>query len=112
MKKSIVLLTLIFLLAVLYSLAMAEKIIKPHHQANGIGCRDCHTTDPPEAVTIEQCIICHDLPEEKEDYHDGDPDKHDSPHYGPELECENCHVEHGESVNFCADCHNFNFKVP
>ena len=89
----------------------AAKTIKPHHKENGLSCSDCHTTSPPEAVPMEQCLSCHELPAVKDDYH-GPPDKHDSPHYGPELECENCHHEHQESENFCGSCHDFDFTAP
>ena len=27
-------------------------------------------------------------------------------------DCVNCHVQHGETVNFCDQCHTFGFKVP
>jgi Zn finger protein HypA/HybF involved in hydrogenase expression len=110
-KKLLILLTLSFL-TVLFSLPIsAAQTLRPHHRDNGLSCEDCHTTSQAEAVPMEQCLTCHTLPEPKSDYH-GAPDKHDSPHYGPELECENCHHEHEESENFCADCHDFDFKVP
>lgn len=89
----------------------AEQTMKPHHQENQLSCSDCHITTPEQAVPMEQCLNCHEIPEPKDDYH-GAPDKHDSPHYGPELECENCHHEHTESENFCNSCHDFDFKVP
>ncbi|WOT04722.1 cytochrome c3 family protein [Shewanella youngdeokensis] len=87
------------------------QTMKPHHKNAGLECSDCHITKPFEEVLMDQCQSCHDIPEKKEDYH-GAPDKHDSPHYGPELECDNCHAEHEESDNFCNSCHEFDFKVP
>lgn len=110
-RKYLVLLFLGFVTLFLGVQICAAKTMKPHHSSNALSCNDCHTNTPPEAVPMEQCLTCHDLPAGKEDYH-GAPDKHDSPHYGPELECENCHFEHQESVNFCADCHDFIFNVP
>ncbi|WP_301096791.1 cytochrome c3 family protein, partial [Turicimonas muris] len=35
-----------------------------------------------------------------------------SPHYQNKLECNNCHVGHEPSENFCGQCHNFEYKVP
>jgi len=104
--------TLFFLLAVCFSSqALAAPEMKSHHKNNSLSCEDCHTMSPAEAVSMDQCLLCHELADGKDDYH-GAPDKHDSPHYGPELECENCHHEHSPSENFCADCHNFEFNVP
>ncbi|WP_423837815.1 cytochrome c3 family protein, partial [Sutterella wadsworthensis] len=37
---------------------------------------------------------------------------HTSPHYNADLDCVNCHVGHEPSENYCAQCHNFDFKVP
>ena len=110
-KKLLILLSLSFLTMLLGTQVMAAKVMKPHHKSNGLACGDCHTTSPAEAVPMEQCLTCHSLPEPQDDYH-GAPNKHDSPHYGPELKCENCHHEHEESENFCAGCHDFDFKAP
>ncbi len=105
--------TLMLVLLALFVSGSAWAIpqMKPHHKENGLSCKDCHLIKPREAVPMEQCLTCHDLPEAKDDY-SGPPDQHDSPHYGPELECENCHHEHMESENFCSSCHEFDFKVP
>ncbi len=89
----------------------AGQPMKPHHRDSGLSCADCHAAEPAASVPMEQCLNCHQLPEPKNDYH-GAPDKHDSPHYGPELECENCHHEHEASEDFCAQCHEFDFQVP
>ena len=37
---------------------------------------------------------------------------HVSPHYQDQLDCTNCHYMHGETENFCDQCHQFGFKVP
>ncbi|WP_394147255.1 cytochrome c3 family protein [Shewanella atlantica] len=89
----------------------AANTIKEHHKESGLSCDDCHISKPFESVETVQCLTCHELPERKTDYHHK-PDKHDSPHYGPSLDCENCHFEHEDSVNFCNDCHEFDFKTP
>lgn len=91
------------------SFAMNE--IKSHHKDAGLTCKSCHISKPFAAVEMDQCLTCHEQPKQKEDYH-GAPDAHDSPHYGTSLECENCHIEHGESENFCNSCHEFEFNVP
>jgi Zn finger protein HypA/HybF involved in hydrogenase expression len=91
--------------------AFAANTMKPHHQAAGLKCNSCHATTPFQAVSTDQCVQCHQLPQKKTDYH-GAPDKHDSPHYGPTLDCDNCHHEHEASENYCNNCHEFDFKVP
>ncbi|MBW2098891.1 MAG: cytochrome c3 family protein [Deltaproteobacteria bacterium] len=34
-----------------------------------------------------------------------DPNPHNSPHYGADLDCNFCHHQHSKSENFCAQCH-------
>lgn len=111
MKIRVSILIILLFLLVSVSWVAAAQSMRPHHESQGLSCDDCHTVAPAEAVPMEQCLTCHELPEVKNDYN-GAADKHDSPHYGPELECENCHHEHVASENFCAQCHEFDFKVP
>jgi Zn finger protein HypA/HybF involved in hydrogenase expression len=99
------------MIAVVGTQAFAANTMKPHHQAAGLKCNSCHATTPFQAVSTDQCVKCHQLPQKKTDYH-GAPDKHDSPHYGPTLDCDNCHHEHEASENYCNNCHDFDFKVP
>lgn len=108
-KKS---LSILVILTALFCVNISvAKSMKPHHKNAGLKCGSCHINKPFSATPMDQCLTCHTLPEKKQDYH-GAPDNHDSPHYGPTLECENCHLEHETSVNFCNDCHEFDFKVP
>lgn len=90
---------------------MAAYEMKPHHKENDLSCTDCHTKSPEEAVPTAQCLTCHELPEGRELYH-GAPVPHDSPHYGPEVDCALCHYEHQKSENYCNNCHDFDFQVP
>jgi len=85
-----------------------------HHQLNGVGCADCH--DEPAAakpVGTEKCLSCHGSAAQvaeataKLEYN-----PHDSPHYGPDLDCELCHHQHARSENFCAQCHDWKLIVP
>jgi hypothetical protein len=106
---------LLFLVIVLTVFGVAQVMaavsVKPHHKENGLSCKDCHTTAPKEAVPTAQCLTCHDLPEAMEVYK-GAPVAHDSPHYGPGIDCALCHQEHGQSENYCNNCHDFDFQVP
>ena len=74
---------------------------------------------PPEgavaaaAPDIKTCTQCHntkDLVEKTKDVKPTNP--HVSPHYQDQLDCTNCHYMHGETENFCDQCHQFGFKVP
>ena len=86
------------------------------HQLQGVACDDCHgkgSSDKREPVEAAQCLSCH-----------GSGDKvsaltarlkqnpHDSKHYGTELDCNLCHQQHRKSEDYCAECHEFKFKVP
>lgn len=83
------------------------------HQLAGEGCASCHGKGKPAAVPTETCTKCHDADKLVEKTASVKPkNPHTSPHYGKELSCDNCHIAHGKSVNFCNDCHEFAFKVP
>ena len=65
------------------------------HAAMGLTCETCHGPD---------------LVEKTKDVKPTNP--HVSPHYQDQLDCTNCHYMHGETENFCDQCHQFGFKVP
>ena len=75
----------------------------------------CHGPDKANPATpdIKTCTQCHntkDLVEKTKDVKPTNP--HVSPHYQDQLDCTNCHYMHGETENFCDQCHQFGFKVP
>jgi hypothetical protein len=37
---------------------------------------------------------------------------HTSPHYGTDLDCNLCHHQHAASEDYCAYCHDYDFKTP
>lgn len=85
------------------------------HTAKGIACEACHGPDKanPKEPTLETCTGCHNLKQLVEKTKDKKPhNPHTSPHYQDTLDCINCHVMHGDTVNFCDQCHSFGFKVP
>ena len=86
------------------------------HMAKGLTCEMCHgkgnpaELDPPD---IKKCTQCHPtsmLTAKTKNVKPHNP--HVSPHYQDQLECTNCHHMHEASENFCAQCHDFKFKVP
>lgn len=114
----VVLLSCCFLLGSLAEAAAPnapQKFGADRHQALGLTCEVCHGPDKanPKEVTIETCTQCHntkDLVEKTKNVKGANP--HTSPHYQDQLDCTNCHMQHEESVDFCAQCHQFGFKVP
>lgn len=85
------------------------------HQAIGLTCEICHGPDKsnPKEVTIETCTQCHntkELVDKTVNVKGANP--HKSPHYQDQLDCTNCHYQHTQTEDFCAQCHQFGFKVP
>ena len=84
------------------------------HVARGVQCQQCHganneVKDPDKT----QCIVCHDPNAVAAKTANVKPkNPHVSPHYGKDLDCVLCHVQHDQTENYCEQCHNFGFKVP
>ena len=96
--------------------ASAADFGADRHMAKGLTCEMCHgkgnpaELDPPD---IKKCTQCHPtsmLSAKTKNVKPHNP--HVSPHYQDQLECTNCHRMHEASENFCAQCHDFKFKVP
>lgn len=84
------------------------------HYLSGVSCGDCH--HPPqkaEPLETKQCLACHESPEKlsqitaKLEYN-----PHNSPHYETGLDCNFCHFLHKKSENYCAQCHEWQLRVP
>lgn len=86
------------------------------HMLAGVTCADCHGEDiaTPAPMTTNQCLACHGPLEAlgalTADVQPTNP--HLTPHGPAFAECSLCHQVHQPSENFCADCHDFEFKVP
>lgn len=95
-----------------------------HAKAN-VMCKDCHDytlaaeiesgikyvtgnydeSMPRRKFSQDMCIKCHISME----YHANRTDFLErNPHYShwPDLQCTNCHISHGEQVDYCAQCHD------
>ena len=94
----------------------ADKFGADRHMARGITCEMCHgkgnpsELDPPDIKTCTQCHPAKQLVQKTKSVKPQNP--HMSPHYQDQLECTNCHRMHEANENFCAQCHDFKFKVP
>jgi len=86
------------------------------HALSGLGCASCHdtATTPMKEPETEVCQSCHGLLDELAAITaDAQPtNPHASPHGAPYAECSLCHMQHEPSQNFCASCHDFEFKLP
>ena len=114
-KNMILALALSVSLAAGWASAAEKTCGADRHVAKGIQCEMCHGPDKanPKEPDIKVCTQCHPtaaLVEKTKNVKPQNP--HTSPHYRDQLDCVNCHVMHGESENFCDQCHQFKFKVP
>lgn len=86
-----------------------------HHLLSGVTCQACHgSAETPAPMSTSQCLACHGpleaLAELTKDVKPTNP--HWSPHGATYTQCDLCHQVHKPSEDFCAQCHDFNFKVP
>lgn len=108
-------LKLAFLVLCIGSFSMsfaAEQFGADKHMAKGVKCQVCHGVDKnnPDYPTEQTCIQCHDkkaLGEKTKDLPGANP--HQAPHNG---DCTLCHLQHEKPENYCAQCHDFKFKIP
>jgi fumarate reductase flavoprotein subunit len=92
--------------------AQEKKFLADRHQTKDINCAGCHKESPPKAaVPSEACMKCHGSYSKVAMQTDKvSPNPHAS-HVGL-IACEKCHHGHKTSVDYCAECHEFGFKVP
>lgn len=102
------------MLAVTSFSAAATENLADRHVKLGFKCETCHAgQQTPSEPSMDVCTGCHKVDALVEKTKNVKPtNPHVSPHYGNTLECINCHMMHGESTNFCDQCHQFNFKMP
>ncbi|NTV74710.1 MAG: cytochrome c3 family protein [Holophaga sp.] len=85
------------------------------HKAKGVTCVDCHGNAKKKTfVAAQTCLRCHGPAEDlvKKTAAVKPENPHDSPHWGPAMECNICHRQHEKPVNWCNHCHAYGFKVP
>lgn len=95
------------------SMAADQKFGADRHVAKGINCPICHgekmnMKDPviPDEAT---CMKCHDK-QSLAAKTNGLPGV--NPHRAPHNDdCTLCHMQHQPAVDYCAQCHKFDFKV-
>ena len=117
-RKTVRLLVCSALLAVVGTAtgASAPDMLADRHVARGMTCASCHAETPPsKPVKTEKCLACHgSLEKVGESYDAAKAGNLPNPHvnHNAELYCEDCHRGHSPGVNYCAQCHDFTYKVP
>ena len=88
----------------------ADKFGADRHIARGLTCESCHGPDKANPVYPEEttCTGCHNKADVAKKTKALEPNPHTAPHNG---DCTLCHMQHEPAGNYCAQCHNFNFKV-
>jgi len=97
------------------NMTLAGKVPLSHvHQLAGVTCVRCHgNTKKPQAVSMDKCVSCHDPAKLTDKTANVKPENpHNSPHWGPNMDCTVCHHQHAKSESYCNYCHMFDFKVP
>jgi predicted CXXCH cytochrome family protein len=100
---------------------MEEKYpLKPIHNSLAFECIFCHEGQGTRAEEFKApqekvCLSCHKSKEylatrlEFMDTLKNNP--HNSVHDGPNLYCDECHMEHKPSINMCTECHEREIKT-
>ena len=82
------------------------------HVARGLKCETCHGPDMknPNYPDEKTCLQCHKREDVAAKTKQLEPNPHTAPHNN---DCTLCHMQHEPEVNYCEQCHKFNFpKVP
>lgn len=89
------------------------NFLADRHQGRGAKCDACHKESPPKGAGVsEACLRCHgNLEKVAAKTVKVKPVNPHASHIG-EVACDLCHKGHNPSVNACAECHPFEFKVP
>lgn len=93
------------------------KNLADRHVARGMACTSCHIDGGFELKSVEPygvCAQCHGgydaMMEVTGEKYLESTDPH-SQHDG-DLSCTECHKGHKPGQNYCAGCHEFEFKIP
>ena len=89
----------------------ADKLGADRHIARGLTCEVCHGPDKDNRAFPDEatCTKCHVKDAVAAKTAKLEPNPHKAPHNG---DCTLCHTQHEPAVNYCAQCHKFDFKVP
>lgn len=90
-----------------------KVLLLQKHLDKSLNCASCHVEAPPaKAVAMAKCLTCHGTYDQLADKTDGKGAHNPHASHQGDLSCDSCHNVHKPSVNYCAQCHQFEFKVP
>ncbi len=95
-----------------FGAAHAADFGSDRHVARGVQCQTCHGPDLKNPVWPEEkvCLGCHNRDDiAAKTASKLKPNPHKAPHNG---DCTLCHMQHEPEVDYCAQCHQFNFQMP
>ncbi|MDO6639060.1 cytochrome c3 family protein [Shewanella sp. 5_MG-2023] len=109
-----IVLSLAFSLFTTGAIAADSQLLEATHKDAGLVCKDCHISGMKEEVRMTTCIECHDTAELAKTTADHPiTNPHENRHFGTETNCNYCHKQHEESVNYCGSCHlRFDLVTP
>jgi fumarate reductase flavoprotein subunit len=105
------------------TLALAQanepsKFLGDRHVAKGMNCQTCHIENSKElkndGAKHEICVQCHGFYDKVAEKTKPSNPEEGNPHgqHDGNLPCTECHKGHKPGVNYCGQCHGYNFKVP
>lgn len=90
-----------------------KVLLLQKHVDKGLNCTGCHQENPPATpVGMAKCLSCHGTYDQLADKTDGKGAHNPHASHQGDLSCDSCHNVHKPSVNYCSQCHQFEFKVP
>ncbi len=94
-----------------FATAQAADFGSDRHVARGVSCEVCHGPDKanPKYPDETTCLQCHNRDDVAAKTAKLETNPHKAPHNG---DCTLCHMQHEPEVNYCDQCHPFNFKMP
>jgi hypothetical protein len=91
----------------------AKVLLLQKHADKGLACTGCHQDNPPaKPAAMDKCLGCHGPYDKLADRTEGKNAQNPHASHQGELNCDSCHHVHKASVNYCSQCHQFEFNVP
>lgn len=110
--------TLLVTLPMATSATSSQGFLANRHIARGMNCVSCHITQGNPKLKMvdnashEVCVQCHGFYDKVVKLTEKKDEQNPHAQHDGNLPCSECHKGHKPSVNYCAQCHNFEFKVP
>lgn len=96
----------------------AANYLADRHMAKGMTCTSCHEAKNSAKLKMidagkhEICVQCHGFYDRLVEKTNTPGEENPHAQHDGNLPCTECHKGHKKGVNYCAQCHNFEFNVP